>query len=107
MIPKTSSSVRVSLLAALLSASAVCVSLPARAESIAPERALLNRTEAREAVVSPDRHASPWKASEQLSGEEALLNRRPSPADRPAASTPVRFSAASRDGAQVLLNRPL
>ena len=97
-------SVRAALVAALVGGSAVAVPTIAPAQSVTPERALLNRLDA---VVGGPVTASRERAS--VDGERALLNRSRAveyaTADKAEATQPIVLNAPYTQGVQALLNR--
>jgi hypothetical protein len=109
MISNAGNLLRTSLLTTLLAGLLLTASGPARADSISPERALLNHVdEAPSTAPAPKTVASPF-ADEQapfIDGERALLNDRPLSETGPrlpdAADAPL--SGTPRDGADALLN---
>lgn len=91
---------RAAVLAGLLAAAGLPRS--ARAQSVTPERALLNRVAA---TVFSGIPASAAAQAVVIDGERALLNRSRTTIVQPVeAATPV-FAEASADGVKALLNR--
>jgi|SRR5690349_13622463 hypothetical protein len=106
MLPTLATTDRALLLAALVGAAAVALPTAARAQSIAPERALLNRGAATPIAAAP---VTPESSDELVSGEQALLSH--SHTARSGGSTPVVIvqpevaDAVRVDGVKALLNR--
>lgn len=102
---------RGSLVAGLLGLAAVAAPTAARAQTVTPEQALLNRQHgsSRGAAVAPQTQAVARVAAGVLDGEQALLNplrtatiRLP---QRPVASASDVAGATTADGVRALLNR--
>ena len=106
MLPTLSTSARALLLAALVCGAVLALPQAARAQSIAPERALLNRGDAAPVAAAPVTTAS---SDELVNGEQALLSH--SHTAIPGRSTPAVIvqpevaDAVRVDGVKALLNR--
>ena len=107
MNPNARTLLRSSLFATLVAAFVLIAPGSARAQSVGPERALLNRSpEAR--ATDPGR--APWGSAAEgrdpIDGEAALLNQRAVSEARSDQSVPAHATLArsSRDGAVALLN---
>jgi hypothetical protein len=99
--------VRNSLFAALVAASLLTASGSARAQSVAPERALLNQSpERRTADAARVLSGSDAEGRGPIDGESALLNRRAvteAPSE-PSVRTHATVARGSRGGTAALLN---
>ena len=106
MLPTLGTSARALLLAALVGGAAVALPTAARAQSIAPERALLNRGAATPIAGAP---VTPESSDELVSGEQALLSHSHtaiSGRSTPAVIVQPEVADAVRvDGVKALLNR--
>ena len=103
MLFKLSASARALLLSALVGAPAVALPAAARAQSIAPERALLNRADATPAAAVQPIVAA---ADDVVDGERALLNHAQTGVLFAVSDDPVMFAdAPGVDGVRALLNR--
>ena len=99
--------VRNSLFAGLVAASLLTASGSARAQSVAPERALLNQSPERRAADAARAPSGPAaEARGPIAGESALLNRRAvteAPSE-PSVRTHATLARGSRDATAALLN---
>jgi hypothetical protein len=102
--------VRNSLFRSLVAASLLTASGSARAQSVAPERALLNQSPGRRAADPARTPSGPAaEARVPIDGESALLNRRavteaPSEPSVPTHAGHATLARGSRDAAAALLN---
>jgi hypothetical protein len=106
MLPRHSILAHALLVGALVGGAAVALPRAARAQSIAPERALLNRGDATPVAAAP---ATTESSDELVNGEQALLSH--SHAAIPGLSTPAVIvqpevaDAVRVDGVKALLNQ--
>jgi hypothetical protein len=104
MLPRLSILAHALLPLALVGGAAVALPAAARAQSIAPERALLNRVVAVQSVAAPAT-AIPVPTETPIDGERALLSHSQAAA-LARSNEPVTIADASRvDGVRALLNR--
>jgi hypothetical protein len=110
MISNVGNLLRTSFLVTLLGGLLLTASSPARADSISPERALLNRVDDAPGTAPAPKSFASVRADQEkpaIDGEEALLNDRPlsdTPPRPPDAADAAPSGAPIIDGADALLN---